>query len=76
MSAILMTPNSHFQLDNLTGTSGKIIDLNIIFPEAFSLAVMMAKDVHDKFGNGQTIKIPVSPKKGNPLSERHVHLVP
>lgn len=71
---IPMTPSSATQLGYLTAAAHKITDLDTTFSEAFSLAVMMAKDVHDKFGNGQTVNIPVSPERGNPLTERHIHL--
>ena len=73
---IPMSSYTHFQLGHLTAQADKAGGPDVTFTDAFTLAVLMAKDVHDKFGNGQLVNIPVDMKKGSPLYERHIHMAP
>lgn len=71
-----MTTETSFELGYLTMQVEKVSGLQVTFADAFTLAVLMAKDVHDKFGNGQLVKIPLALKKGHALAERHIHMAP
>lgn len=71
-----MTTETSFELGYLTMQVEKVSGLQVTFSDAFTLAVLMAKDVHDKFGNGQLVKIPLVLKKGHALAERHIHMAP